>query len=208
MLKAVNLYIILYLNSLSTYSHHSDEALLDAIRQNDEKAFAEFFNRNWKKFHTMAYRKVHDRQVTEEIVQDLFMKLWDKRATLFIHNIHAYIYASIRNKAINYLEACIVKRKYWDYYKTFIPQAEASTEEMVDYNELMETIEHSIEQLPKKTRKIFELNRIEGRSIAEIAQLLNLSEKAIEYHLTNSLKHLRMHVKDSIIFLCFASLLM
>jgi len=191
---------------LSRYIHYSDEKLLEAIREDDEKAFAELFNRTWKKAHTLAYSKVHDRQVTEEIVQDLFVTLWDKRASLPIHNIHSYIYTSIKNKALNYIESRIVRKKYWEYYKAFVPQSESSTEETVEYNELMKAIEEGIEHLPKKTKRIFQLNRLEGRSIAEIAKLLNLSEKAIEYHLTNSLKHLRVHMKDSIIVLCYLAL--
>lgn len=53
-----------------------------------------------------------------------------------------------------------------------------------------------MEGLPQKTKKVFQLNRLEGRSVPEIANVLNLSEKAIEYHLTRSLKHLRVHLKD------------
>jgi len=190
---------------LSAYANHSDDDLIKAIRHDDEKAFAELFNRHWKKAHTIAYSKVQDRQVTEEIVQELFVTLWDKRATLLIVNINSYIYTSIRNKALNHIESCIVKKKYWDYYKAFVPQTASSTEEMVEYNALVEAIEQGMEHLPKKTKRIFQLNRMEGRSIAEIAKLLNLSEKAIEYHLTNSLKQLRMHVKDLILMLCCAA---
>jgi RNA polymerase sigma-70 factor (family 1) len=191
---------------LSLYTNYSEEKLLEAIRQNDEKAFAELFNRYWRKAHVIAYSKVHNKQVTEEIVQDLFMTLWDKRATLVIHNINSYICTSIKNKALNYIESCIVKQKYWEYYKAFVPQAESSTEKMVEYNELMEAIESGMEHLPKKAKRIFQLNRLEGRSISEIAKLLNLSEKAIEYHLTTSVKHLKLLIKDSIVILCYASL--
>jgi RNA polymerase sigma factor (sigma-70 family) len=63
-----------------------------------------------------------------------------------------------------------------------------------------------MEHLPKKAKRIFQLNRLEGRSISEIAKLLNLSEKAIEYHLTTSVKHLKLLIKDTIVILCYASL--
>ena len=190
---------------MSFYSNYTEEKLLEAIRLDDEKAFAELFNRHWHKAHVLAYSKVHSKEVTEEIVQDLFMTLWDKRATLSIHNVSSYIYASVKNKALNYIESCIVRKKYWDYYKAFVPQVEDSTEKIVNYNELLEALEHGMEHLPKKTKKIFQLNRLEGRSVSEIAKLLNLSEKAIEYHLTSSLKHLRVHLKNSMIMMiCFA----
>jgi RNA polymerase sigma-70 factor (ECF subfamily) len=98
-----------------------------------------------------------------------------------------------------------VRKKYWDYYKTFVPQVEDSTEKIVNYNQLLEALEQGMEHLPKKTKTIFQLNRLEGRSISEIAKILNLSEKAIEYHLTSSLKHLRVHLKNTaIMVICFA----
>lgn len=193
---------------MSDYVNDSDEKLLDAIRLDDEKAFAELFNRHWLKAHILAYSKIHNKEVTEEIVQDLFMTLWDKRATLFINNISAYIYTSVKHKALNYIESRIVRKKYWDYYKVFVPQAEDSTEKIVNYNELLDAIERGMEYLPKKTKTIFKLSRLEGRSISEIAKLLNLSEKAIEYHLTNSLKQMRMYLKDSIIVLMFCGLIL
>lgn len=191
--------------ALTPYCNDSEEKLLAAIRNDDEIAFAELFNRYWRKAHAIAYSKVRDRQVTEEIVQDLFVKLWDKRASLTVHNLNSYIYTSIKNKALNYIESCVVKRKYWEYYRKFIPQTEESTDNLIAYNELMEAFEHCMDRLPKKTKRIFQLNRLEGRSIAEIAKLLNLSEKAIEYHLTNSVKQLRIHLKDSAILLCFVA---
>lgn len=176
---------------------------MEAIRQDDEKAFAELFNRHWRKAHMMAYSKVHNKHVTEEIVQDLFITLWDKRASLSIQNISSYFYTSIKNKSLNYIESCVVRKKYWEHYKTFAPQSEESTDNIIEYNELLEAIEQGMEHLPKKTKRIFQLNRLEGRSISEIAKLLNLSEKAIEYHLTISLKQLRLHLKDSTILIAY-----
>jgi RNA polymerase sigma-70 factor (ECF subfamily) len=84
-------------------------------------------------------------------------------------------------------------------YKNFIPRQENLTEQTVEFNELLAAIEKRMEYLPEKSKKVFRLNRLEGHSITEIANALNLSEKAIEYHLTRSLKELRLHLKDFII---------
>jgi RNA polymerase sigma-70 factor (family 1) len=184
-------------HSMPSYSNLSETELLDAIRANDEKAFSELIKRFWLKAHSLAYSKIRSKELTQEIVQDLFVALWDKRTSLVIHNFSAYLYTSIRNKAINYIESRIVEQKYWDYYKAFIPHAEAP-EHLLEYNELVDALDHGIANLPKKSRRVFQLSRMEGRSVAEIARLLNLSEKAIEYHITRSLKHLRVHLKDFI----------
>ncbi len=81
--------------------------------------------------------------------------------------------------------------------------AAETTEENVSYNELNQAIEKAIGELPEKSQEIFRLNRLEGRSVPEIAQSLHLSERAIEYHLTKSLRTLRLHLKDFIVTVLF-----
>lgn len=171
----------------------------------DEKAFKELFKKYWRKAHRMAYAKVRSKEIAEEIVQDIFTTLWDKRATLQINNFSSYLFTTVKNKSLNYIQACLVRKKYWDYYKQFIPQYEESTEKAVAYNELVEAIEHEMILLPEKSEKVFRLNRLEGHSIPEIASILNLSEKAIEYHITRSIKQLRLHLKDFILLLISVS---
>lgn len=179
--------------------NYTDAELLEAVSNNDTKAFRELFDRYWPKVHVMAYARVRSREVTEEIVQDLFISLWEKRATLSIQNLPAYLFQAVKFKALNYIESKLVHAKYWDYYKTFIPQKEESTQLLVEYDNLMDAIEQGMAQLPEKSKKVFRLHRLEGWSVPEIARTLNLSEKAIEYHLTQSLKKLRVHLKNYIL---------
>jgi RNA polymerase sigma-70 factor (ECF subfamily) len=141
---------------------------------------------------------VRSHEAAEEMVQNLFLALWDKRATLSITNFSSYFYTAVKNRALNVIESLIVKKKYWDYYKNFIPREENVTERAVEYAELLEAIEKGIAFLPEKPKMIFTLNRLEGRSIQEIAGILNLSTKTVQYHLTRSLKELRLHLKHYI----------
>ena len=181
---------------MSALEAYSDEQLLTAIRNDDAQAFSEFVRRYWKKAYHITYSKVRSQPVTEEIVQDLFTTLWDKRATLSIGNVYAFIFTCVRNKSINYIESQLVRKKYWDYYKAFIPQQEESTRREVEFNELMQAVETCVETLPEKSRSVFRLSRLEGMPNREIAERLNLSEKSIEYHLTKSLKVMRLALKD------------
>lgn len=146
----------------------------------------------------MAYARVKSQAVTEEIVQDLFISLWDKRATQSIRHLSSYLYQAVKFKVLNYIDSRMVEEKYWNYYKTFVPNEENATDMAVAYNDLMEAIEQGMQQLPEKSQKVFKMNRLEGHSIPEIANLLNLSEKAIQYHLTQSVKKLRVHLKNYI----------
>lgn len=180
----------------------TDCELLDAVRQNDKKAFAELFKRYWKKVYAMTYSMVRSEKPTQEIVQDIFISLWDKRFTLSINHLPSYLYVTVKNKTLNHIASQITREKYWNYYKQFIPLQEDVTANAVEFNELMEALEDGIEHLPEKSKKVFRLNHLEGHSISEIANLLNLSEKAIRYHLTQSVKKLRLHLKDYILVTC------
>ena len=181
---------------MTVFESYSDDELLAAIRDSDAQAFSEFLRRYWKKAYHITYSKVRSQAVTEEIVQDLFATLWDKRSSLSISNVYAFIFTCIKNKSINYIESQLVKKKYWDYYKVFIPQQEESTRREVEFNDLMKAVETCAETLPEKSRSVFRLSRLEGISNREIAQRLNLSEKSIEYHLTKSLKIMRLALRD------------
>ena len=147
----------------------------------------------------MAYSRVRSKEVTEEIVQDLFTSLWDKRASHTINHLPSYFFSAVKYKALNYIESRLVHERYWNYYKNYVPQQEDTTASTVEFNELMGAIEEGMEHLSEKSKKVFRLNQIEGHSISEIANLLKLSEKAIQYHLTLSVKKLRLHLKNYIL---------
>ncbi|MBT1698395.1 RNA polymerase sigma-70 factor [Fulvivirgaceae bacterium PWU4] len=189
--------------SVSTFT---DSELLQAIQQNDEKAFAELFRRYWKKVHHLTYKSVRSEEAAQEIVQDLFISLWNKRASLAIHHLPSYLYSAVKNRALNYIASQTTQKKHWDYYKRFIPVQDVVTENDVEVNELLGAIENEIEHLPEKTKKVFKLNILEGHSITDIAHTLNLSEKAIQYHLTQSIKKVRFHLKNFILVLLLACL--
>jgi len=178
---------------ISTYS---DEELLSAIRQDDEKAFAELVKRYWKQVHALTYARVRSLDATQEIVQSLFISLWDKRATLSIRHLPSYLNGATKNRVLNYIDSQLTHRRHWDYYKQFISQQANVTDHDVEVNELMEALECGMNNLPEKSKKIFRLHQLEGLPISEIARSLNLSEKAIQYHLTQSTKKLKLHLKD------------
>ena len=180
-------------------SIYTDLELLKAIRQNDEEAFNELFQRYWQKMYELAYPRVRSKEVATEIVQDLFISLWNNRLSQTISHLPSYLYFAVKNKALNYIASQIAREKHWDYYKKFIQEAENATEYPAEFVDLIDAIENGIEHLPEKSKEVFRLSRLEGRSIPEIADTLNLSEKAIQYHLTKSLKKLRLHLKDFVI---------
>ena len=184
-------------------SPHSDQRLLSALNEGSDKAFRLLFNRHWHKVYEAAYRKVDSKETAEEIAQDIFTSLWDKRGTLVIADLPHYLMTAVKYKSIDFIRNKIKRQEYWGYYKAFIPTVTNATEQMVEYDDLMGTLEVGMNKIPQKSKEIFFLHKIEGRSIKEISARLKLSEKAIEYHVTRSLKEMRLHLKDFIAVLFF-----
>jgi RNA polymerase sigma-70 factor (family 1) len=178
---------------------YNENLILNNLRAGSREAFEEIFKRFWNPLYVMARSKVQSREEAEEIVQSIFSALWEKRATLVITNLSFYLQTAVRNRIINSIRSKITEHKYWEYYKAFMPQYKESTEDTVAFNALNEAVEKAVDRLPEKSKLVFKLSRLEGWSITEIARHLKLSEKAIEYHLTKSLKQLRIHLKDFIL---------
>lgn len=143
----------------------------------------------WQRLFDFAYVKTHDSNVSEEIVQELFVTLWEKRETLQISNFQSYLFASVRNRVI-------------DFYRQKVFDGLESIENTVasDYplflEELEKALSDAVSQLPTKTQEIFRLNRLEGQTTRQISEKLQLSERTIEYHITKALRTLKTLLKD------------
>lgn len=183
---------------MPTEPGYNERTLLAELRNGSVGAFEELFNRYWEPLYKVAKSKLRSHDEAEEVIQAIFSSLWEKRALLYIDNLGSYLNTSLRNRILNIIRDKIPKEKYWAYYAAFMPDHNDDTNQAVALDELNEAVESAVDHLPEKSRHVFRMSRVEGRSNAEIASIMNISEKAIEYHLTKSLKHLRVHLKDFI----------
>jgi RNA polymerase sigma-70 factor (ECF subfamily) len=181
---------------MSSSENDIDLNLLSLVKQNDHRAFEMIFDRYWYRMYRYAFAVIRSREDAEEIVQDLFASLWLKREELAILNLSHYLFVAVKRRIIDRARSQFTKAKYWEYCKNHISGYDTSTEETVVYNDLTDQLEAAIRALPEKSQLIFRLNRFEGRSVSEISKSLKLSERAIEYHITRSLEHLRMHLRN------------
>ncbi|CAD5270315.1 MULTISPECIES: RNA polymerase sigma factor [unclassified Imperialibacter] len=180
-------------------SYANDNELLEAFQRGEKDAFIVIYERFWNRIFLIAYKSTRNKEVSEDLVQNLFLKLWDKRDLLHIKQIEAYLHSSIRNSVIDYIHSQVVRNKYLDYLKVSPPAGENNTDRMMAVSDLSKLIEEGLTQLPEKSRSIFRMNRLDHSPVEEIAQKLKISEKAVQYHLTKSLKVMRLYLK-SIIF--------
>ena len=180
-----------------------DKILLHRFLQGDEQAFIETYDRYWYKLFLSSYRRTRNKAVAEEIVQNLFLKLWEKRGTLAIGQLENYLFSSIRNATIDFLNKQMVADKYLEYQKVHTSLEGNTTEEMVGLDNLEEEIEKGLQALSGKSEKVFRLHRMNDWPVEKIARHLNLSEKTVHYHLTRSVKFIRSYLQEFTLTLIF-----
>jgi RNA polymerase sigma-70 factor (ECF subfamily) len=134
--------------------------------------------------------------VAEDIVQTVFTDLWAKRERHSIQNISAYLNTAVKYQVINYIKSALSKKSHLSVVAEKQRTEESSADLTLLVQELTMAIDKAIGQLPEKTQTIFRLSRFERHSNKDISQIMDLSEKAVEYHITQSLKTLRFYLKD------------
>lgn len=168
-----------------------DPQLLNRLGSDDPHAFEDIYRRYWKRLYDFAYAKTRDADTAGEIVQDLFVNLWEKRNSLQVKNLQSYLFTAVRNRVIDH---------YKD--KTFDALDDADSPSEPDYplflDELEQAMQEAVGQLPEKTRRIFVLNRFEGNTVRQISSQLGMPERTVEYHITQALRTLKMLLKEFI----------
>lgn len=169
------------------------------LRQGNEKAFEQIVECYWTRLYAFATIYVLDKEVAKEIVQDIFLALWDQRGSLNDETcLITYLMVVGRNKCLNYLKSLQYDtipidalNEYAIYQRSNVYALEDDSSEMLMAKELTNAISASLEKLPARTREIFMLSRYNGLKNKEIADQFGITTKSVEYHITCALKQLR-----------------
>lgn len=153
-------------------------------------AFEVLYRRYWKKLFVMALNKTQDEEQAKEISQEIFVDIWERRASLNISNVAAYLHTAAKFKIIssykNQLQSQI----------EYLEIPDQSTSDQLDLKDFEKALLSAVQLLPDKTKEIFVQNRLEQRTVKEISQSLQIPERTIEYHITQALRFLRLHLQD------------
>lgn len=178
---------------MAAYSTLLDNELIDLLKSGDQTAYTQIYDRYQGLLFVYACKITRDEDEAEDIVQEVFFYLWDKRRTiLFKTSLPAYLYSAVRYKYFNLLDHKKVRANYADSLQEFIEKGDVQADHVIREKELTRLIEKEISLLPPKMREIFELSRKEHLSHKEIAEKLNLSEKTVKNQINNALKELRV----------------
>lgn len=178
------------------YGLLADDVLLKLLKIGDELAYKALYLRYWRRLFHVAVSKTNSKEVAEDLVQSVFADLWDRREQHTINNITAYLDTAVKYQVINYIKAAISKRAQYTGFGELQKTEENQADLPLLVQELNTAIDKAIGQLPQKTQTIFRLSRFEKQSNKDISRIMDLSEKAVEYHITQSLKSLRFFLRD------------
>lgn len=177
--------------------------LIKSLKDGDKRALTSIYNKYWKLLFISSYNLLENKEVCEEIIQDVFIDLWNRRSKLQIKiSLQSYLYACVRYKVFyEFRKNKIIKAELFeDLNKRF---HYATPETKLLYKELEIHIENTVENLPKKCQRVYRLSRNQQLSHKEIAQKLNISTKTVENHITNALKILRTSLGNVLFILVF-----
>ncbi|MEO8885802.1 MAG: RNA polymerase sigma-70 factor [Mucilaginibacter sp.] len=181
---------------MGAFSDFLDKQLVDLIKQDNLEAFNEIYKRHWKKLYAAAFKRLKNKELAEEVVQEIFARLWFRRHSLVITTeLGGYLHSSAAHIVIDYYRKELIKEKYQHSLQHNYGY-DNSTEEEIVLKDLQHTIDEEVKHLPVKCRLVYELSRVEHKTNKEIAYSLGISEKTVENHLTKALKRLRLGLTE------------
>jgi RNA polymerase sigma-19 factor, ECF subfamily len=186
---------------MTVYVSYSDTELMQLLHQGEDVAFTELYNRYWKILFQVAAGKTNSLAEAEEMVQDLFMDIWKRRATIDItSNPRAYLAVALKYRIINLLAKRQRRIRFEQKAEQELTIADSSTEQWLSFNELNDRISRLVADLPERCRLVYQLKKEEGYSQREIAARLRISEKAVEANISRALKALRVGIRSFLSF--------
>ena len=168
---------------------------------NDEKLFEFVFKSYFPRLMAFAVKFIADRTIAEDVIQDVFLKIWLKRKTIAEDTFSSYVFTSVRNACLNQVkhqqlvvnhqieyreEFCGERLYYADFFNDPFHQTV--------FNEVRDEIERTLDELPAQTRRIFRFSRFGGLKNTEIAERLNISVRTVEKHNTRALQKLKANL--------------
>jgi len=158
----------------------------------DKQSFEKSYELYWEKIFSVCYGNVGETEIAKEMVQDIFKSLWERRNELEVEKIENYLMRAAKFKAFEYIRNKVSRQKHHNFQAMDCSFSSNCTEEQVLFNDLKDKVDILVDTLPCQCKKVYKLSREQGLKTSEIAKLLQISERAVEYHITKAtgrLKH-------------------
>lgn len=182
---------------MSSYTSFTEDELLKRLRSGDDLAFTEIYNRYWERLLAIGYFHLQNKQSAEDIVHEVFMSLWIRKAELEISSVPAYLATAVK---FTVFKSIAREKRRREISTAGYTSLATNLEDKLDAKFMEDFVRGKVEQLPEKSKLVFEYSRDDELSVKEIAKKMDLTPKAVEYHLTKALRALRTSLKKIKIF--------
>jgi RNA polymerase sigma-70 factor, ECF subfamily len=175
----------------------AENILIEQLKKGDKGAFESVFKSYYSQLCAYANKFVTDMDDSEEIVQELFFQIWQKRDDLnILTSFKSYLFRSVHNSCLNYIKHKNIQQKHIEH--SLYEQANTLYEfsDAIDTNELQNRIRQAIDKLPKERKKVFLMIRYDNLKYAEVAEKLSISVKTVENQMGSALKFMREELKE------------
>ncbi len=174
-----------------------DTDIIGRIRQGDVKQFESLFRSSYVSLVRYAKTLLKDHDTAEEIVQDLFCRIWKDREKINIESsLNGYLFRAVHNSCLHYIEHSRIVEKHAEEMSFRQQESPESPSDILNYKELQAKIASILEKLPERCGKIFYMNRFEGLKYNEIAEKLSVSVKTVEANMGKALKEFRKELTE------------
>ena len=179
-----------------------NEAIATLLAQKDESAFELVFKTHFKRLHAYAFTILQDEMEAEEMVQQVFFKLWDRNENLSLSgSVSSYLYRAVHNESLNYIKHQKVRSNHQLHVAYSMKNEVEHPAKKVMAGELEKKIHTALNELPEQCRTIFQMSRFDELKYREIADKLGISVKTVENQMGKALKLLREKLVDFLIFI-------
>ena len=174
-----------------------NKELTKLIKEGNKSAYERLFKEYAPKIYHFSLSYLHNVADSEELVQDVFLKIWEKREMLDQSgNLKAFIYKVAINTIYDFIRRKNVEYAFKDYVEAHADNSSTNTWHEVIYNEMQGQLNNLIEQFPEQRKKIFKMSKQEGLTNDEIAKELNLSKRTVENQLYRAIAFLKENLKN------------
>lgn len=170
----------------------TDQEIVGRIRKGDVDQFESLFRSSYAALVRYAKTIIKDQDTAEEIVQDLFFRLWkDKERIKIKSSLNGYLFRSVHNKCLHYIDHNRIVEQHAEEMSSRMSEKQETPSDIINYKELQAKIATVLERLPERCSTIFCMSRFEGLKYSEIAEKLSVSIKTVESNMSRALKEFR-----------------
>ncbi len=191
---------------MSSYRNHSELQLTALLREGDGEAFVEIYRRNWRMMYNSAFKRLRDEKHCEDLVQNVFTDLWERRGEVEIENLSAYLNTAVRFQAIKHSTRMPGASPLTDSLESVLISPLRSEDPLIE-QEILEIVKLWIAALPEKRREIFLMYYTEELSSSRIAEVLGVSRKTVQNQIATATNSIRDQLSKILFMYIFCEIL-